>query len=380
MCYFGGLHSSFCKIENLNNLYKNHLNTASPSSPRLLQHNPALDALRGIAVTLVFLFHAGIRGFSGAFIGVDIFFVLSGFLITLLILQEYQGKGSISLKKFYMRRILRLIPALVFMLAVYLTVINFRYQDAGARLRQLQDAFIVLFYAANWTRAFDLGRPDILGHTWSLSIEEQFYMLWPFSMLFLLRFRGFVRSILIAAMFFASWAWRLHLLSGGASWNRLYNGLDCRADMLLAGCLLASLWHAGYLNFWDRWRPLSEALVVIACIGIAVMCGWGDWEKAPLYLWQYPLVALAAVIVILEIAAARGGLFSRALNTRWLVWPGKISYGIYLWHYPVIALLDKVVVNKNLKALTAALLTMMFAVISWYAVERPFLRLKRRFT
>ena len=344
-----------------------------------MQHSAALDAIRGIAVIFVFLFHAGIRGFSGAFVGVDIFFVLSGFLITLLILQEYEGKGSISLKKFYMRRILRLIPALVFMLALYLTVINFRYQDAGARLRQLQDAFIVLFYAANWTRAFDLGRPDILGHTWSLSIEEQFYMLWPLCMLFLLRLRGSFRSILIAVLFCAAWAWRVYLLSAGASFNRLYNGLDCRADMLLAGCLLASLWHAGYLGFWNRRRALSRALVAMACVGFAVMCGCGEWENASLYLWQYPLVALAAAMVILEVAAAPGGLFSRALNTRWLVWPGKISYGIYLWHYPVIALLDKVVVNKNLKAVTAALLTMLFATISWYAVERPFLRLKRRF-
>ena len=137
------------------------MNTALPSSPLLLQQDPALDAIRGIAVILVFLFHAGVQGFSGAFIGVDVFFVLSGFLITLLLLQEYQAKGSICIRKFYMRRVLRLMPGLVFMLALYLTVINFRYQDAGARLRQLQDAFIVLFYAANWTRAFELNRPDM---------------------------------------------------------------------------------------------------------------------------------------------------------------------------------------------------------------------------
>ncbi|MBV5302654.1 MAG: acyltransferase [Chlorobium sp.] len=346
---------------------------------RLLPHNPALDALRGIAVTFVFLFHAHIKGFSGAFIGVDIFFVLSGFLITLLMLLEHEAKGSISLPKFYMRRVLRLMPGLVVMLLTFLVVIFLRFHDAATRLHHLQDALIALFYAANWTRALELNRPDMLGHTWSLATEEQFYLLWPLFMLLLLPLTKGFRTLLIAALLLLSWAWRVYLLFEGASWNRLYNGLDCRADMLLAGCLLAALWHGGYLDGWRRSPIVSKILLVAACIALVAISGSVDWQQPPLYLWGYAVIALATAIVILEIVSLPKGLFSRLLSRKWLVWSGKISYGIYLWHYPVILLLDGVIPNNNLRAFIAALITLLLAVLSWYGVEQPFLQLKQRF-
>ena len=355
------------------------MNTALPSSPLLLQQDPALDAIRGIAVILVFLFHAGVQGFSGAFIGVDVFFVLSGFLITLLLLQEYQAKGSICIRKFYMRRVLRLMPGLVVMLIVFLAFVYLRFDDQAVRQRQTRDALLALLYVANWVRAFDINPINMLGQTWSLASEEQFYLLWPLLMRLLLPLSSLVRSITIASLFLLSWGWRLVLLSEGASWNRLYNGLDCRVDMLLAGCLLASLWHAGYLDFWGRSRLLSMLSVAGAALGLAIMSTSVDWQKPPLYIWQYALVALATSIVILEIVASPGGLFTRILNRRWLVWPGKVSYGIYLWHFPVIALLGCMGLNLIQLALSAASLTLLFAALSWYGVERPFLRLKKRF-
>jgi len=350
-----------------------------PSLVRSLSHNSGLDALRGIAITLVFLFHAGIQGFSGAFIGVDIFFVLSGFLITLLLLQEHQTKGKISLRKFYIRRMLRLLPGLMLMLLTYLAYVNFHVGDSTVKLHELQDALIALFYAANWTRAFDLNRPDILGHTWSLSAEEQFYIIWPLFIRFLLPLSGLLRSLIIALLFFLSWAWRAYLLSHGASWNRLYNGLDCRADMLLAGCLLASLWNTGYLDFWPNSKLFSRIFVFISFIVLAVMSNTVDWQKAPLYLWQYPLVALGTAIIILEIVSLPGGFVNKTLNRKWLVLAGKISYGIYLWHYPVISQLKEIRVSTKLQPIVAALLTVFFAVISWYGIERPCLKLKHRF-
>ena len=353
--------------------------TSATSALLILQQQPALDAVRGISVFLVFLFHAGVSGFSGAFIGVDIFFVLSGFLITLLLLQEYQAKGSIGIRKFYMRRVLRLMPGLVMMLLVFIALVYLRFDDQAVRQRQTRDALLALLYVANWVRAFDINPLNMLGHTWSLASEEQFYLLWPLLMRLLLPLSGLVRSIIIASLFFLSWGWRLVLLSGGASWNRLYNGLDCRVDMLLAGCLLASLWNAGYLDFWGRSRLLSLISVAGATIGLAIMSTSVDWQKPPLYIWQYALVALTASIVILEVIAAPGGLFSRFLNRRWLVWPGKVSYGIYLWHYPVILLLAGTCLDAPLQAPAAAMLTLLFAALSWYGVERPFLRLKARF-
>ena len=364
---------------NINKHYLNILNNSPQSSLRLLHHDPSLDSLRGIAVTLVFLFHAQIPGFSGAFIGVDIFFVLSGFLITLILLQEHQVTGSINLPKFYIRRILRLIPGLVFMLVIFLIVYIVLFHDAAAQLRQLQDALLTLFYIANWTRAFDLNRPVLLSHTWSLSIEEQFYLVWPIIMRCLLPLSGFLRSLIIITLFLFSWGWRIILLYDGASWNRLYNGLDCRADMLLAGCFLASLWHAGYLDVWKRSRFSSKVLVILACFGLAFLIGLVDWQKPQLYLWQYPLVAFATVIVILKIVSFPAGMFSRSLNQRWLVWLGKVSYGIYLWHFPILGLLREIGFAVNFRPLIAALLTLTFATLSWYGIERPFLRLKHKF-
>lgn len=155
-----------------------------------------------------------------------------------------------------MRRVLRLMPGLMLLLIVFILFRCFYFNNLPEKLVHLQDALITFFYAANWTRAFDLNRPVILGHCWSLSIEEQFYFLWPFSTFLLLSLSNFWRSISVALLFCFSWGWRLYLLNSGATWNRLYNGLDCRADMLLAGCLLASLWNAGYLNFWESSRLL----------------------------------------------------------------------------------------------------------------------------
>lgn len=336
---------------------------------------PALNGLRGIAVVLVFLFHAGVPGFSGSFLGVDIFFVLSGFLITALLLQEHQSSGRVSLKKFYLRRILRLFPALLFMITAYLL---YSYLTSPAQwLYHLQDSLMALLYAANWTRAFDLGRPTILGHCWSLSIEEQFYVVWPLLLLPLLRFTLSRRIAILAGMFIASWSWRLWLLGHGASWDRLYNGFGSRADMLLAGCLLACLWNAGKLNAWGRSRLMASMLSTIAVALLILMSSYLNWQSKALYAWQYELIALATSVIILDVLMRPAAMLNRILSLKVFVWLGVLSYAIYLWHYPVLYYCSVSGVHGASAVALAAILTLVFAVISRHLVEKPALRWRR---
>lgn len=346
---------------------------------RLEGHLPALNGVRGIAVVLVFLFHAEVPGFTGAYIGVDIFFVLSGFLITALLLQERRRSGTVSLKKFYLRRALRLLPALFLLLVVYLLYHFYAAADAAERLYHFQDALMVLFYVSNWTRAFGWERPYSLGHCWSLSIEEQFYAIWPLVFLGLMRLRKNLRTPLITLLFFGSWGWRIWLLERGGSWDRVYNGFDTRADMLLAGCLLAFLWHSGKLRFWYNSRraaPLASGAAVAVLALLAVL---SRWQTAALYQWQYAVLALAVAVVILDLVARPEGLLSRLFSLPALVWLGGISYGIYLWHYPLLHYVGSLGWRGWRATSLAAALNLGFAVLSFYLVERSALRLKRRY-
>ena len=224
-------------------------NSRAVDRPFRLGHRPALDGLRAIAVLVVMAHHGYVLGFRGGSIGVDIFFVLSGFLITSLLLEEWDRTEGISFGKFYLRRVLRLLPALLlllFFVEVYaLGVLR------GPRLWEMQKAILaVLFYASNW---FSIARPDGLGplsHAWSLSIEEQFYLLWPPLLFLLLRSR--LRMSLIAAVIVllagAAAVHRAFVWTGPESLWRIYNGLDTRIDELLAGCGLAAALAARRIN------------------------------------------------------------------------------------------------------------------------------------
>jgi len=176
----------------------------------------------------------------GGFAGVDIFFVLSGFLITTLLIQEFDRTGSISLRNFYMRRALRLGPALIALLIV-LCLLSFVLYDQARARGNCRDALIALFYASNWVRVFTRNQLGLLAHTWSLSCEEQFYIVWPIILLTLLRIsrkRHYV-ALVAAAVALFSWLASIHLTMSGASERRLCFGLDGRADTLMIGCILS---------------------------------------------------------------------------------------------------------------------------------------------
>ena len=330
----------------------------------------ALDGIRGIAVLMVIWGHADYLP-NGA-VGVDVFFVLSGYLITALLLDERTKRGRISFPNFYMRRMLRLLPALLLLLALYVPT----FVILGQRLdRTLGDAAIALCYASNWTKAFG-HRPDFIGHTWSLSIEEQFYILWPMTVLglyWLVR-RGRAGAAICLAAALAILCYRHWMLSRGASLERVYFGLDTRGDDLLAGAALA---------FWTPLLPRLVALVIgwlgLAALFAFVFCGT---VYPGFFMGQHPYayVWVMTLAILLGLLNDRQGWMARLLSFKPLVWVGMISYGLYLFHVPILVELVHHLKWERWHAAAVGIpLSFGIAALSFYSVERPCLRLKDRF-
>lgn len=335
-----------------------------------LGHRPALDGLRGIAVLIVLVGHGPIA-FLGGGPGVTVFFTLSGFLITALLLEERRTNGRVDLSRFYARRALRLLPALAVCLvavAIGLTVLEV----------PLTGVWYAALYVANLAPALGARLP-YLSHTWSLSLEEQFYVAWPLTLLLLARIR---RPWAVAAVTGAGVVVcaalrvvvdRDALLTQAQAIQVAFHAL-WRADALLVGCLLA-------LVLGPALR-LSRTLVAwAAAAGVATVVAATLQARSDLYysLWitAVPLATAALVVWALSV----DNRFSRALTWRPLRYTGRISYGLYLWHFPIFVLL-----RPELEGLPAVVeiavgtaISFVVASVSFFVVERPFLRLKHRF-
>ncbi|CAN5506737.1 hypothetical protein BH10PLA1_BH10PLA1_16730 [soil metagenome] len=362
----------------------------APTRPSRGSYLPYLDGIRGIAILLVIGYHAHIKQLTGGYLGVDVFFVLSGFLITSLLIKEWNRAGRINLGHFYMRRALRLLPAVVLLLIVYVSISWFVAADFK---RVVQDALISLFYCANWARAMEW-RLYGLGHTWSLSSEEQFYMLWPlmFIGLMLTKVKPKAKILFIAAV--AAAGWRIVLLLRGASAERLYNGLDTHADALLIGCGLA-FFLAG-LNDENSFDAL-EAKPLAACgpgwiaataatIFLLVMTVIPKFDHQGMFIAGYFAIAIASAIIVWDLRVRPGSVARRVTEWGPLVKLGRISYGVYLWHYPILQAIVLIRTHLPKNAATqiglfvGGSLTIFFvAELSYRFVEMPFLRLKGKF-
>jgi peptidoglycan/LPS O-acetylase OafA/YrhL len=347
-----------------------------------LAYTPALDGLRGIAIIAVMLFHAESLWFKGGFIGVDIFFVLSGFLITSILIQEFDEAGTINLKNFYMRRILRLAPALLLLLVVYCLIIFFLKKDNA--INYYIDALISLFYLSNWARAFDCHPPDLLGHTWSLSIEEQFYILWSIVLLMLLRLKKSRWLVLLFAFMIAigAWLFRCYLAMNEAPVQRLYNGLDTRADGLMAGCTLGILLSSSLLSESLR-QALCKWFPYCSFCAIALLFFFiykSDWRDLKMYYFYFIVIEVLVVFIILDIAINKNGLLGKILSSKGLVWVGSISYGLYLWHYPIYRALFVLGFKQEIVALIGTLLTFLVAACSYYYLEKPIRKFRNLFS
>jgi peptidoglycan/LPS O-acetylase OafA/YrhL len=364
---------------------------AAPPKARLGQ----LDGIRGIAVGTVFAYHVGLGWAKGGLLGVDIFFVLSGFLITGLLLRENAKAGTIAFGRFWGRRAIRLLPAMLVMLFVVMLV--WRLTAPAAVLPAVRaDVISALLYVANWHFAFAGSdyfshglSPSPMLHMWSLAVEEQFYLLWPLIFWAATRKRtaaGATRAIRAVSAFglVASTGLMALLSFHGVSASRLYYGTDTRASALLAGALLATFLP---LNAPVPRGPRAEriarrrsttlgALGTVALIALLYLTyaahGQSDW----LYRGGFLLVAVLAAAIIAGAVGAPAGPLAVGLRFPPLRALGRISYGVYLWHWPVILFLTHArtgMTGNSLLALRIAT-TITLAALSWTLVEQPLQR------
>lgn len=327
-----------------------------------LAYNPALDGLRGVAILLVVLSHAHMPLFDGAYYGVDLFFVLSGFLITTLLLRELQESGRLDYWRFYRRRLWRLTPALALLLLAYCIVAPMLWPGLND---VYSDALVSLLYLADYGIAF-FDSPGTLLHMWSLSVEEHFYLVWPPLLVVLARYAapgGLWRRV--ALLLLLAWAWRLLWVLQGQQFYEIFFRFDTRATGLLTGSLLAAL----VLERPDWFQALRQRLTHLMWLVLAVPLLMAQaWDDMNAMAWGMTVVECATVVVLLAILRRRGALYEM-LSAAPLVWLGKLSYGIYLWHYPVVRYLRAdlpwpAVVPLGL-AISAAL-----AALSYYSIER----------
>ena len=337
------------------------------------KHLPSLDGLRMIAVLLVILYHAGWEGVPSD-LGVSGFFVLSGFLITWLLIKERDQTGTIGLGTFYMRRAFRLLPAYYAYLAVAF-VLYFRHP--GARTDIIAPS---LFYYANYFNATHDHPATPISHTWSLAVEEQFYLLWPLAFLLLSRVSRRAMATILTAAIVLVLAWRSYVflhLSGGTAW--VYNAFDCRFDTLAVGCLAAVLSKEALFLRLARGAARHAALPLVP-IGLLFLT---HYQHPIVYKYTvgFTIDALLIGLAIVQIVQLAERPAWRWLDHRVPRYLGSISYPIYLWHgfamSPVRRLEGAPIA---VKMIAYALIAVALGMASYHGIEKPFLRLRARLT
>jgi peptidoglycan/LPS O-acetylase OafA/YrhL len=355
------------------------MRSADPGGTTRFGYRPALDGVRAFAVLAVLAFHAEIpetRG--GGVVGVETFFVLSGFLITALLVEERERSGRIHLGSFYVRRALRLLPAL-FAVVIASSVYAAVFPNRILSPHTLTSIPYVLFYVANYRGVSRLG---LFGQTWSLGVEEQFYILWPALVVAVLAIAKSYKWLVAVTLTLAigSTAWRFALV-GSATHKRFGAAFDVRAAGLLFGCAAA----IAYMRSNEVQR--KRAQVPILFVGmfsalVLLLFVTFDFEGRPRTTYASPLllVELAALGVILSVVISPDTPVARLLSKRLPVAIGRISYGLYLWHFPAYAVIRSLLPNGP-RVLTVILdfsLAFALAAASFKVIEQPALRLKAR--
>jgi peptidoglycan/LPS O-acetylase OafA/YrhL len=336
---------------------------------------PSLDGLRAIAVFLVICYHYGLPSPAG--LGVLMFFVLSGFLITWLLLKENDSHGCVSLRRFYARRTLRIFPAFYcywfFIVAIWILI---------GRAIEWPQAIASLFYVSNYYQAI-FGDPNTgLSHAWSLGIEEQFYLMWP---AIFVRLRSSPKQLMrfLSGTIVVVWIHRFLLqYVFGAPQGYIYEAFDTRADHLLIGCLLAVALRTGVLG--GLWRFLCRSawpsvLTVLLLVLSTIL--YFRFGHAYRNVWAFIFDPVLTALLIPQLIAHRSTLIWRWLGWRWVVYLGVISYPLYLYHQIGESVGRRVaaLAPGDLELVMVVAATVMLASCSYYLVERPFLRLKSRF-
>ena len=316
------------------------------STPRGIRYVPAIDGLRAVAVIAVMLYHLGFDWIPGGFLGVDLFFVISGYVITRLLLDSIQRSGGLDLRAFYIARIRRLLPPLLFMIVVTTIFVGAWAPDTMRRF--LADTPFALFGGMNWWLVFRetdyfeaIGRPPLLQHTWSLGVEAQFYLVWPLILLLVLRYFG-KNKISGAALIIAAFSGisllvvSLQIDANDSQLSHVYFGTDTHSIGLFLGAALAVRWIPQNLNetVSRKAQDFIDGIGVFGLLGIIAAFLFVDESDPTLYKIAFPLAGLFGCAIITSIVhpASR---FAPILSSRPFVWIGERSYAIYLWHWVV---------------------------------------------
>lgn len=362
-------------------LHRPRQETSAPLTPSRLGYLPGLDGLRALAVLAVLLYHADVLWLPGGFLGVEIFFVVSGYLITSLLLAEYRADHKINFKIFWQRRARRLLPALFAVLIAVLVYMVIWLPDEVAGIRA--DVLAAFTYITNWylitaeKSYFEtIGRPSLLRHLWSLAVEEQFYLLWPLIFAFVLarlKTRGALLLLMLGATASALWmGWLYH---PDTDPSRVYYGTDTRAAGLLIGAALAFVWSPKADGAKRNWRHWLLDGVGLAALGGLVAAGLLLDEFSPfMYQGGMLLVSAATAFVIAAVVHPKSPLLAPLLGIGILQWIGLRSYGLYLWHWPLFMVtrpqLDTPLEGTPLFVFRFAL-TFLIAEISYRLIETP---------
>ncbi|HLB39479.1 MAG TPA: acyltransferase family protein [Actinomycetota bacterium] len=360
---------------------------STPASTQHRSYSPQLDGLRAIAIVLILLFHLGLEPFESGFLGVDVFFVISGFLITTLLLAEARRTGRISLADFWSRRARRLFPALVVLLLV-IAVSAAITATVSERQSLRGDLLATATYVANWrfigTSSYfaNVGIESPLEHAWALAVEVQFYLVWPLAVAgSILAFRRRpVAMAVVAGVGAAASAWLLFARWDPTAVERAYMGTDARIFEPLIGAIgaivVTTAWARGTI---ERHAAL---LAAISAAGLAVAIALIGSDGPGYYAGGAVALSVMTMLLVATVWCANAaGFVGRGLRWAPLVWIGAISYGIYLWHWPIILWLDAR--DPNASALlarraAAVVLTIGVAAISYYLIEEPIRRGRTR--
>lgn len=323
--------------------------TANDHKGARMRYKPSLDGLRAVAVIAVMAYHARIEAAHGGFLGVDIFFVLSGYLITRLLLEEHERTGNLRVGHFYMRRLRRLYPALLLMLGVYVLLAPWLFSQRQGHSR---DALLAALYLSDYGFAF-FKTPWFIQHTWSLAVEEHFYLLWPLALRLILRLPRAAWAPITLALALLAMAWRWYIVTDIDPWQQPYYRFDTRLSGLVMGAATA---------LWNPTAPKYSALFGAVLVSYAM---WNAFSRHPQSLMQWMLIVeIGAILLII------GAHQLRTLSVAPLVWIGRLSYGLYLWHFPAMFWLRYQHITGWTAFALGGALALAGATASYFTVER----------